>query len=197
MKPMKKGVLAAHEESTESPGQEAQESPAMQAQEGDSEPESHESADMEKAEPSDDGDEPGMQNPAYRKARELMLSKLYEEGAAQGIAQSIAQAPDVVTGIVDQSMALGQVMDDATNGSVPDDLVLNFMLDITQEVVDIATATGTKVEPGQMAQAVQGVLSKTIEAFGGDASAINQEMGSMDPNAIGQAAMQGGMNGNG
>lgn len=197
MKPMKRGVLASaeHDESAEAPEQESLEPASMQAAEGNAEPESHESGAMEAQETGQDGDEPSMQDPAYRKARELMLSKLYEHGAAQGIAQALAQAPNIVTGIVDQSMALGQVMEDTTQGAVPDELVLGFVLDITQEVVDIAQASGLRVAPGQMAQAVQGVLAKTIEAFGGDASAVQQEMSGLDPNEVGQAAMQGGGHG--
>lgn len=194
MKPMKKGLLAGaaeHDESAEAPEQESAETPSMQQSEGDAEPESHESAAMESSEQEGDGDG-GMKNPAYRKARELMLSKLYEEGAAQGIAQALSQAPNIAQGIVDQSMALGQVMDDATQGSVPDDLVMSFMLDITQEVVDIANASGIQVQPADMAQAVQEVLAQTIEAFGGDASQVRQEMGSMDPAQVGQAAIGGG-----
>lgn len=180
------GVLARHAENQEAPQAETAESSDMQAAER--------SQGMDGGE--DDIDDESMKNPAYRKARELMLSKLYEEGAAQGVAQAIAQAQSVVQGLVDQSMSLGQVMDDVTQGSVPDDLVLSFMLDITQEVVDIANASGIKVQPADMAQAVQEVLAQTIEAFGGDASQVRQEMGSIDPNEVGAAAMQhGGMNG--
>lgn len=188
MKPIKKGVLAQHAEGSETPQDEAAESPGMEAdeQERGLEPESHESTEGD----GDDGEE-GMKNPAYRKARELMLSKLYEEGAAKGVAQAIRQAQSAVQGIVDQSMSLGQVMDDVTQGSVPDDLVMSFMLDITQEVVDIATASGIQVQPADMAQAVQEVLAQTIEAFGGDASQVRQEMGGMDPNEVGAAAVQG------
>ena len=116
------------------------------------------------------GGDGGMKNPASgRKARDDAVEALTRRGGSGDLPRP-QPAPNISQGIVDQSMALGQVMDDATQGLVPDDLVMSFMLDITQEVVDIANASGIQVQPADMAQAVQEVLAQTIEAFGGDAS---------------------------
>lgn len=153
-----------------------------------------EGPDMERREDAAEG-EGGEQreSPEYLKARELMLSKLYEEGAAEGIANAMASAPDVVQGIVDQSMTLADVMEQATQGSVPDEEVMSFVIDIVQEVVDIAQGSGIQVSNGQIASAVREVLAQVVENLGGDSTSIRQEMGQMDPEQVGaEAAKIGG-----
>jgi len=121
-----------------------------------------------------------------------MLSKLYEEGAAQGIAEALKAAPSVTDGIVDQSMALADVMEQATQGSVPDELAMSFVIDIVQEVVDIGQAAGVKIGPREIADSVREVLANVIETLGGDSTAVRQEMSQLNPDEVGAAAMQFG-----
>jgi hypothetical protein len=132
----------------------------------------------------------GEDNPEYMQARELMLSKLYEEGAAEGIAQALQSAQSPVEGIVDQSMSLADAMEQATQGSVPDELVMMFVIDIVQEVVEIAQAAGMQVADRDIAEAIREVLAQVIENLGGDSSQIREEMGQMDPEQVGAAARQ-------
>lgn len=141
--------------------------------------------------PEPDGDE-GMdpeQSPEYMQAKELLLSKLYEEGAAQGLGKAMKVAPDPVQGLVDQTMALLDVMEQATQGSVPDELVMSFVVETTQEVAEIAEQAGVKLSGKQVAEAVREILAKVIETLGGDSTAIREEMGQLDPEEVGRAAM--------
>jgi hypothetical protein len=124
-------------------------------------------------------------DPAYAQARELMLSKLYEEGAAEGIGQALSQAPSVAQGITDQSMALLDVMEQATQGSVPDELVMSFVMDVVQEVVDIAGASGLQVASRDVAEATREVLAQVVETMGADATAIRAEMAQISPDEVG------------
>lgn len=149
--------------------------------------EGQEQPEMAEAQDSGFGEEGGDsgQSPEYLQARELMLSKLYEEGAAEGIARSLASAPSIVQGIVDQSMALVDVMEEATQGSVPDEEAMAFVIDIVQEVIEIAKASGTNVRNADIAAAVGEVLAQVVENLGGDSRAIRAEMATIDPEEIG------------
>lgn len=129
-------------------------------------------------------------SPEYVQARELMLSKLYEEGAAEGIGQAMAQAPNLVSGIVDQAMALVDAMEEATQGSVPDEEAMLFVLDIVEEVVEIGQSTGLNITSRDIAEAVREVLAQVVENMGGDSTAIRQEMAQIDPNEIAGVADQ-------
>ena len=124
-------------------------------------------------------------DPAYLQAMELMLSKLYEEGAAQGIAQALQSAPDPVQGIVEQTMNMVEVLEDATQGSVPDELVMLVVMNIIEEIVGIAQASGMQVGGREIAEVVREVLAQVVENLGGDSSAIREEMGAIDPNEVG------------
>ena len=146
----------------------------------------------EQAPEEDQEDDLEEKDPAYLQAMELMLSKLYEEGAAQGIAQALQSAPDTVQGIVEQSMNLADVMEDATQGSVPDELVMLMVLNIVEEVVSIAQASGMQVGGREIAEAVREVLAQVVENLGGDSAQIREEMGAMDPSEVGAAAEQMG-----
>ena len=154
-------------------------------QEGQEQPETGEAQD------SGFGEEGG-QSPEYLQARELMLSKLYEDGAAEGIGRAMANAPDPAQGIVDQSMALADAMEQATQGSVPDEEAMSFVLDIVQEVVEIGQSTGVQISSRDIAEAVREVLAQVIENLGGDSQAIRQEMAQVDPEQVAMAAEQEG-----
>lgn len=154
-------------------------------QKGQEQPEMEEAQDSGFGEEGDEG-----QSPEYMKAREVMLTKLYEEGAAEGIGQAMANAPDPVRAIVDQSMALAEAMEQVTQGSVPDEEVMSFVLDIVQEVVEIGQSTGSKISNRDIAEAVREVLAQVIESLGGDSQAIRQEMSQVDPEQVAMAAEQ-------
>lgn len=131
-------------------------------------------------------------NPAYLKAKELMLSKLYEEGVADGLGQAILAAPDPLQGVIDQVMALLDVMEQATQGSVPDELVMPFVVDTISEVVEIAEKVGVQLAEDQIAVVVREVLAQVVETLGGDSTAIREEMASIDPAEVARQAMAQG-----
>jgi len=137
------------------------------------------------APPEAEGQEFDDESPEYMRAKELMLSKLYEEGAAQGLAEALKTASSPVQGIVQQAMNLVDVMEQVTQGSVPDEEVMSFVMEILQEVIEIAQASGISVRNADIAAAVSEVLAQVVENLGGDASAIREEMGSIDPEEIG------------
>lgn len=126
-------------------------------------------------------------NPAYRQALEMMLSKLYEDGAAQGIGEAIAAAPDKVKGLAEQTLLLLDVMEQMTDGSVPDELVMPFVIEATQEVIQIAMAAGVNIGSAEMAAAIGEILAGVVDNLGGDSSAIRQEMANIDPGEIARA----------
>lgn len=133
------------------------------------------------------GGEDPEQNPAYKQALEMMLSKLYEEGAAEQLGQALAQAPDKVKGIAEQTLMLLDVMEQMTDGSVPDELVMPFVMEATQEVIKIAQMAGVNLGNADLAVAIGEILAGVVENLGGDSSAIRQEMASLDHNEIGRA----------
>ena len=165
------------------PGQ----NPAAETPDGDqsAEPGPDASADAQ-----DDGGDPNPKDPNYLKAKELAMSKLYEEGAAQEIGKALQKAPSLLQGLVEQSLVLFSSVDEATNGSVPDNLLLLLGLDMLNEVAEIANAAGLPVDPKTIAAAVQQFILAVVEDLGGDTSQVQQAMSQLDPGQVGNALAQ-------
>lgn len=148
---------------------------------------------FEKAAPADDQAEPEVDedpesDEGYRSALELMLSKLYEEGVAEKLGQALSSAPDKVQGVVEQTVNLLDVMEQLTQGSVPDELVMAFVLEATQQVVEIAQAAGVQLSNADIAAAVREVMAQVMENLGADTTQLREEMGKVDPAEVGRVA---------
>lgn len=135
----------------------------------------------------DDGGDPNTKDPAYLKAKELAMSKLYEEGAAQAIGDALSKAPSLLQGLVEQSLVLFSSVDEATNGSVPDNLLLLLGLDMLNEVAEIASAAGLPVDSTTIAAAVQKFILAVVQDLGGDTAEVEKAMAQMDPAQVGSA----------
>lgn len=138
----------------------------------------------------DDGGDPDPNNPAYLKAKELAMSKLYEEGAGKEIAAALQKAPSLLQGLVEQSLVLFSSVDEATNGSVPDNLLLLLGLDMLNEVAEIASSAGLPVDSKTIAAAVQKFILAVVQDLGGDTSQVEQAMSQLDPGQVGSALDQ-------
>lgn len=134
-----------------------------------------------------DGEDPE-QNPAYKQALEMMLSKLYEEGAAEALGQALTKAPDKVQGVIDQTISLLDVMEQVTQGSVPDELVMPFVLEATQQVMEIAQMAGVQLSNAEIATAIREILAQVMENLGADTTQLREEMGKVDPTEVGRMA---------
>lgn len=137
--------------------------------------------------PEDDGGDPNPKDPNYLKAKELAMSKLYEEGAAQQIGMALQKAPSLLQGLVEQSLVLFSSVDEATGGTVPDNLLLLLGLDMLSEVAEIANAAGLPVDSTTVASAVQKFILAVVEDMGGDTAEVEQAMSQIDPAQVGSA----------
>lgn len=167
-------------EQEQMPGQD----PAAEVPDGD---QSAEPGPDASADAPDDGGDPNPKDPAYLKAKELAMSKLYEEGAAQQIGKALSKAPSLLQGLVEQSLVLFSSVDEATNGSVPDNLLLLLGLDMLSEVAEIADAAGLPVDSATVAAAVQKFILAVVQDMGGDTTEVEQAMSQIDPAQVGSA----------
>ena len=132
-------------------------------------------------------DEGGTDNPAYKKAKELVLSKLYEEGLSEGVLKAVQSASDLPTGLAEQAQVVLSVVDDMTEGSVPDELYMMFGIEMLGEVAEIAKAGGLPVDSTVIAAASQKFIVEVIDGIGGDTTQVKAAMAQMAPAQVGQA----------
>lgn len=171
MKPT--GVLASEAPADETPQHEGAESRQTEAQEG-----------LEEGGPA--------ASAAFDAAVDAVQQKLYDEGIAEGIGSAILQASDPVKGVVEQAQMLFTMADEATGGSVPDEMYLAFGMQILSEVVEIAQAAGVQLKGKDMAVVTREFIASTIEDIGGDVTQVRQAMEQINPEEVGAQIEQGG-----
>ena len=129
----------------------------------------------------------GTDNPAYMKAKELVLSKLYEEGLSEGLLKAIKSSPDLASGLAEQAQVVLSVADDNTGGSIPDELYMMFGIEMLGEVAEIAKAGGLPVNSTVIAAASQKFITNVVDDLGGDTTQVKAAMAQMDPAQVGKA----------
>ena len=103
------------------------------------------------------------------------------------MAVSLQKAPRLLQLLVEQSLVLFSSVDEATNGSVPDNLLLLLGLDMLNEVAEIANSAGLPVDSKTIAEAVQKFILAVVQDLGGDTSQVEQAMSQIDPAQVGMA----------
>ncbi len=138
----------------------------------------------------DDMAEPNEQDPNFQAALELAMKALYADGAAKDVATQLKAAGSKVDGMADVAYEITSVVDERTQGSIPDELLVAFAMRVLEEVVEIGEAAGLDPQPEEVAQAFQQMILRYLNENGVDTSQLQQAMSQVDPNLFRQAAQQ-------
>lgn len=164
----------ADDESQEDPQEESTESPDAEKQE-------------DAQEPDEQGAQDGSSDPNYQAAMKLAMEVLYKQGAARDVAKSLASGHDPVETLANTAYEMVTVIDEKTNGSVPDELLVSLATQILSEVAEIGEAAGLKIDGDTIAQAMQQMLIRYLTEHGVDPSQLQQAMGQVDTKEVGSA----------
>ena len=137
-------------------------------------------------EPSEEGS-PDVNNPAFVQATQLAMQSLYEKGAAKDVAQQMRAAQDPVKALSDIAYEMTSVIDEKTNGEVPDELIMMLAIKVLTEVGDIAEAAGIQVTAQDIAGAFKDMLLRFLGEQGVDTTQLQQAMDQIDPKVFEQA----------
>jgi hypothetical protein len=148
----------------------AMQDPSMQG-----EMENEELADTESSEP-------------FQLAMQYAMEALYSNKAATDVAQALKAAPDPVEGLANTAYEMTSVVDERTDGQVPDELIIPLAMQILEEVVEIAEAAGVEFQPSDVAGAFKQMLLRFLGEQGVDTTQLQQAMDQVDPEAFNQAA---------
>lgn len=144
----------------------------------------HEGMEGEAPEQGDTSGAPDENNPAFVAATKLAMQALYEKGAAQDVAKQIRAAQDPVQGLSDIAYEMTSVIDEQTQGQVPDELIMLLAIKVLTEVGDIAEAAGIELTAPQIAAAFKDMLLRFLGENGMDTSQLDQAMSQIDPKAF-------------
>lgn len=127
-------------------------------------------------------------NPAFKAAIDYAMKVLYEQQAAKDVSTSLKSAPSTSEGMADVAYNISSIVDEKTNGEVPDELIMLLGMKILEEVADIAEASGLKPSNQDVAEAFKLMLLRFLQEQGMDTTQLQQAMDQIDPSVYDQPA---------
>jgi hypothetical protein len=131
---------------------------------------------------------PDENDPAFQAALQYAMEALYSNGAAKDVAKALKSAPDPVAGLADTAYEMVSVVDERTDGLVPDELLILLAVTILQEVAEIGEAAGVDTSPTNVAEAFKQMLLRFLGEQGMDTTQLEQAMAQVDPAVFEQVA---------
>jgi len=126
-------------------------------------------------------------NPAYKAALTFAMKALYSNGGAKHVADSLKKARDPVEALANTAYSMTALVDEKTQGSVPDELFALLAAKILQEVADIAEAAHIDLKPSDIAMALKDMILRYLGEQGVDTSKLQQAMSQVNPEEFNQA----------
>lgn len=143
----------------------------------------------ESMEEMDEGEGPDPDtDPNYTTALKFAMQALYENGAAEGVAKSLRNARDPVDGLANTAYEIVGIVDERTDGAVPDELFALLATKILGEVADIGEAAGVQYKPSDIALSLKTMILRYLGEQGMDTTQLQQAMDQVDPEEFNRMA---------
>ena len=129
-------------------------------------------------------------DPGYQAALEFAMKALYSDKAAKDIAKALRTAQDPVDALSTISYEIMSIVDERTQGAVPDELLALLATNILEEVASIAEAAKIPVKPSDLAMALKQMILRFLGEQGVDTTQLQQAMDQVDPEEFNRMAAQ-------
>lgn len=141
-----------------------------------------EMADGEGADPDTD--------PGYQQAMAFAMEALYGAEAAKDVAKSLKGAQSIVDGLANTAYEIVSIVDERTEGAIPDELLVLFATRVLEEVSEIADAAGLEPTPADVASALKQMILRYLGEQGVDTTELQAAMDQVDPEEFNQLALE-------
>lgn len=138
----------------------------------------------------EEGDE--QDDPNYIQALAFAMDVLYEKEAAKDVAKSLRGAQDPVEALANTAYEITGIVDERTEGRVPDEYFALLATKILEEVADIAEAAGIQIKPSDVALALKQMILRYLGEQGIDTTQLQQAMDQVNPEEFNAMAMEEG-----
>ena len=136
------------------------------------------------------GPEKDASDPGYQAALEFAMTALYSEKAAKDIAISLRANKDPVDALSNTAYEIMSIIDERTEGAVPDELLALLATNILEEIASIAEAANIPVKPSDLALALKQMILRFLGEQGVDTTQLQQAMDQVDPEEFNLMAAQ-------
>lgn len=120
-------------------------------------------------------------NPLYQKAITFAYEALYQNKAAKDVARQLQSAQDLSSGMADVAYNITSIIDEKTNGDLPDEMIAPLAMQVLQEVTEIAQAAGLDPQPEDIALAFKTMILRYLQEQGVDTTQLEQAMNQVNP----------------
>lgn len=121
-------------------------------------------------------------DPNFQQAMQFAMEVLYSKGEAKNVATTLqAKGNDPAQALADTAYEITSVVDERTEGRVPDELLVLLASRILEEVADIAEAAGFKLQPADIAEALKQMILRFLGEQGVDTTQLQAAMDQVDP----------------
>lgn len=137
----------------------------------------------------DEGPDPDA-DPGYQQAMAFSMEALYGKEAAKNVAKSLKTGRDPVESLANTAYEIVSVVDERTEGAIPDELLVLFASKILEEVAEIGEAAGVQYKPSDVALALKQMILRFLGEQGVDTSQLQQAMDQVDPEEFNRAGAE-------
>lgn len=135
-----------------------------------------------------DDEDIDIEDPGLQQAIQFAMQALYENDGAKKVAASLRSAPNRTTGLSDTAYQMVSIVEEKTQGSVPDELLIFFATTVLEEVVEIGDAAGIDYTPTEIAEAFKKMILRYMKEMGADTTQLEQAMNQVDSTTWDQVA---------
>lgn len=124
---------------------------------------------------------PGEDDPVFQQAMTYAYQALYENDAAKDVARQLRAADNLADGMANVAYEITSVIDERTDGQVPDELLVPLAMNVLEEVGEIAQAAKLDPQPEDVALAFKTMILRYLGEQGIDTAQLQQAMDKVDP----------------
>lgn len=128
-------------------------------------------------------------DPGYQQAMEFAMQALYGNEAARDIAKALKSSQSLPDAMANTAYEIVSIVDEKTDGAVPDELLVLFATKVLEEVAEIADAAGVEPQPADVALALKQMILRYLGEQGVDTTQLQQAMDQVNPEDFNQAGM--------
>jgi hypothetical protein len=120
-------------------------------------------------------------DPGYQQAMAFSMEALYGKEAAKNVAKSLQTGGNPVDALANTAYEIVSIVDERTDGAIPDELLVLFASNILEEVAEIGEAAGVQYRPSDVALALKQMILRFLGEQGVDTTQLQQAMDQVDP----------------
>jgi hypothetical protein len=125
-------------------------------------------------------------DPGYQQAMAFSMEALYGKEAAKNVAKSLQTGGDPSEALANTAYEIVSIVDERTEGAIPEELLVLFASNILEEVAEIGEAAGVQYQPSDVAMALKQMILRFLGEQGVDTTQLQQAMDQVNPEEFNQ-----------